>query len=65
MELFKIGDFIRSKNPYKGESEKLVTDIKDNYYVLVWCKGKHCDKFDMGAKENMHTEYTESYEKVG
>lgn len=65
MELFKIGDFIKNKNPYDGEAEKLIVEIKDGYYMCVGMKGKHCDKPSFNAQEGLHTEYTDSYEKVG
>ena len=65
MNLFKIGDFIKSKNPYEGESEKLIVEIEDNYYICVGMKGKYCYKPNFNIHEGLHIEYTNSYEKVG
>ena len=65
MTLFKVGDFIKNKNPYEGESEKLIVEIKDNYYMCVQMKGKHCDKPSFNFREGLHIEYTKNYEKVG
>lgn len=65
MELFKKGDFILNKNAYKGEPEKLIVDIKDNYYMCVHMKGKHTTKPNFNVKEGIHTEYTDCYKKVG
>ena len=57
MKLFKVGDFIRNKNPYEGE-------IKDNYYMCVGMKGKHSKEPSFNMREGLHVEYTDSYEKV-
>jgi len=65
MKLFKVGDFIRNKNPYEGEAEKLIVEIKDNYYMCVGMKGKHCKEPSFNMREGLHVEYTDSYEKVG
>lgn len=59
-DLFKVGDNIINKNPYKGEASKLIVDIKDNYYMCV----NMADHPDFIQKEGLHVEYTDSYRKI-
>ena len=65
---FKVGDFIKNKKPYEGESEYMVMEIdtKDNEYRCATMKGKHCKKADFDnilllPFEDAHR----YYEKVG
>lgn len=66
--VFKTGDFIRNKNPYKGESEYMVIEIdtKNNEYSCATMKGKHCKEPDFYNRVLLRFEDAHSsYVKVG
>lgn len=48
MTKFKIGDLIRNKKPYDGESSYMIMEIntKFNDYRCAMMRGKYCSKPD-------------------
>lgn len=63
---FNLGDVIRNKHPYEGESAYMIIAINKNEYRCAALKGKYCSKnvFDTRIMILDFESAYNSYEKI-
>jgi len=69
--IFKVGDFIKNKEPYEGEGELMVLELSTLRsgewfgYKCAKMKGKHVKEPDFKNLEEIDKWHQQCYEKVG
>lgn len=58
---FSVGDTIRNKLPYAGESALYIHDTDEFGYLCHRLKGKHCKEHDFSNSEHLFFESCDEF----